>query len=68
MASAKHRRVAYLKTSEVAELLGVTRQTVLNWLKKGAITEPDRNPLTGYRLWTEKDVERVRRTLREVGR
>lgn len=65
MAMVKHRSVGYLKTGEVAELLGVTRQTVLNWLKRGTITEPERNPMTGYRLWTEKDVERVRRTLRE---
>ena len=59
------RRVATFKTAEVAELIGVTKQTVLNWLKQGLITEPERNPATGYRLWTEKDIERVRRFLRE---
>ena len=59
------RRVDYFKTAEVAELIGVTKQTVLNWLKQGLITEPERNPATGYRLWTEKDIERVRRFLRE---
>jgi DNA-binding transcriptional MerR regulator len=61
----KPRRVEYFKTAEVAELIGVTKQTVLNWLKQGLITEPERNPATGYRLWTEKDIERVRRFLRE---
>jgi DNA-binding transcriptional MerR regulator len=65
MPRAKERRVEYFKSAEVAELIGVTKQTLLNWLRQGLITEPERNPATGYRLWTEKDVERIRRFLRE---
>jgi DNA-binding transcriptional MerR regulator len=65
MPIARERRVDFLKSGEVAELLGVTKQTLLNWLRRGLITEPERNPATGYRLWTEKDIERVRRMLRE---
>ena len=61
----RQRRTDYFKSAEVAELLGVTKQTLLNWLRRGLVTEPERNPATGYRLWTEKDVERVRRMLRE---
>ena len=61
----KQRRVDYFKTAEVAELIGVTKQTILNWLRRGLVTEPERNPATGYRLWTEKDIERVRQFLRE---
>jgi DNA-binding transcriptional MerR regulator len=65
MPKARARKVQYFKSAEVAELLGVTKQTVLNWLRRGLITEPERNPATGYRLWTEKDIERIRRFLRE---
>ncbi len=61
----QRRRPDYFKSAEVADLIGVTKQTLLNWLKQGLITEPERNPVTGYRLWTEKDIERVRRFLRE---
>jgi hypothetical protein len=60
-----HREVDYLRTAEVAEIFGVTKQTLLNWLRRGLITEPERNPDTGYRLWTEKDVEAIRRFVRE---
>jgi DNA-binding transcriptional MerR regulator len=61
----RNRRTDYFKSAEVAELIGVTKQTLLNWLRQGLITEPERNPATGYRLWTEKDIERIRRFLRE---
>jgi excisionase family DNA binding protein len=54
------RRREYLKTHEVAESLGVTITTVYNWLREGRIPEPQRNPVTRYRLWTVKDVELIR--------
>jgi excisionase family DNA binding protein len=50
----------YLLSHEVAELLGVTTQTLYNWLRKGRIAEPHRNSITRYRLWTPKDVDRIR--------
>lgn len=65
MPKVRNRGTDYFKSAEVAELIGVTKQTLLNWLRQGLITEPERNPATGYRLWTEKDIERIRRFLRE---
>lgn len=59
---------AYLRTSDVAEILGVTKKTVKNWLKARIIPEPDRNPINQYRRWTLDDVEAVRRVLSERGR
>lgn len=55
----------YLKTSEVARILGVSTQTIYNWLKEGKISEPERNPLTSYRKWTTKDVDLVRNAILE---
>jgi len=49
-----------MSSHEVAEVLGVTTQTLYNWLRKGRIPEPNRNPITRYRLWTPKDVDRIR--------
>jgi DNA-binding transcriptional MerR regulator len=65
MPKSRVRQTEYFKSAEVAELIGVTKQTLLNWLRQGLITEPERNPATGYRLWTEKDIEHIRRFLRE---
>jgi DNA-binding transcriptional MerR regulator len=63
--SLKMRYKAYLNTAEVAELFGITKQTVLNWIRQGKIIEPERNPVNNYRLWSESDVQRVRDMIRE---
>jgi DNA-binding transcriptional MerR regulator len=56
----------YLTTAEVARILGVSTQTIYNWLRTGKISEPERNPLTAYRKWTVKDVDMVRTSILEV--
>jgi hypothetical protein len=60
--------VSYLRTGDVAEILGVTKKTVKNWLKARLVPEPARNPVNHYRLWTLHDVEAVRRILSERSR
>jgi len=56
----------YLTTAEVARTLGVSTQTIYNWLRAGKIGEPERNPLTTYRMWTVKDVDMIRTSISEV--
>jgi DNA-binding transcriptional MerR regulator len=43
-------------THEVAELAGISKKTILNWLKHGHIPEPLRNRENNYREWTEHDL------------
>ena len=57
--------VSYLRTAEVADILGVTKRTLKNWLSRAVIPEPERNPSNRYRRWTLEDVETVRRFLKE---
>ncbi|HUK15603.1 MAG TPA: MerR family transcriptional regulator [Bryobacteraceae bacterium] len=59
------RQVLYLSTGQVAEILGVTKKTLKNWLKSQLIPEPDRNPVNRYRRWTLQDVEAIRRILND---
>jgi len=59
------RVTAYLRTGQVAEILGITKKTLKNWLKAEWIPEPERNPANRYRRWTLQDVEAVRRILSE---
>lgn len=56
-------RKEYLTTAEVARILGVSTQTIYNWIRQGKVSEPERHPLTSYRLWTLKDVDLVRKTI-----
>lgn len=48
----------YLKTSEFAERVGVTRQTVINWSKTGKFKEHHKSP-SGIRFYTEEQVEEI---------
>jgi DNA-binding transcriptional MerR regulator len=54
---------SYMLSHEVAEVMGVTTQTLYNWLRKGKVPEPKRHPITRYRLWTPQDVQRIQQLL-----
>ena len=49
-----------LKSHEVAAILGVTSRTLRNWLQAKKIPEPKRDPVTGFRLWSQQDVDTIR--------
>jgi DNA-binding transcriptional MerR regulator len=50
----------YLSTQQVANILGITKNTLENWLKQRKIREPRRHPMNNYRLWTENDIAAIR--------
>ncbi len=54
----------YLTTLEVARQLGVSKQTLLNWLYAGKVPEPPRNK-KGYRLWNISRVTLVKKLIGE---
>ena len=62
--------ICYLRTGQVAEILGITKKTLKNWLKAQFIPEPVRHPVNRYRRWTLQDIESIRRILsdRQGGR
>lgn len=45
-------------TQEVANLAGVTKRCILNWLRDGKIPEPSRDR-NDYRVWTQKELSIV---------
>jgi DNA-binding transcriptional MerR regulator len=59
------REISYLHSGQVAEILGVTKKTLKNWLRCGLIPEPERDPMNLYRLWKLQDIEVIRRVLEE---
>ncbi len=52
-----------LSTVEVARMIGIHKQTLLDWLYAGKVREPKRQTVGGQvvRIWTQSDIERVRR-------
>jgi DNA-binding transcriptional MerR regulator len=53
----------FYSTSEVAEKIGIAKRTLIRWLKDCKIAEPKRVEYPGIisRLWSERDVERLRK-------
>ncbi len=45
---------------QVARVLGLYRGTVINYEKKNIFPEPKRNPINGYREYTEDDIRNLR--------
>lgn len=56
----------YLTTLEVARELGISKQTLLNWLYLKKVPEPPRDK-RGYRLWSPSRV-RLAKALMDEGR
>jgi predicted site-specific integrase-resolvase len=50
-------------TAQVAAMVGVSKNTLLNWLYSGKIPEPRRRVEAGLevRLWSERDVNRAKK-------
>ena len=48
---------------EVADILGIYRGTVINYEKKGIFPAPRRNPINGYREYSEEEVEDLKRII-----
>jgi hypothetical protein len=50
-------------TSEAAKQIGVNRVTLQHWLIDGRVREPKKVSVGGVevRIWTNRDVERVRK-------
>ena len=53
------RRPEFLKTSDVAEILGISQRTLLRKLAAGIFPEPMRDPNNNYRLWRPEDVNKL---------
>jgi DNA-binding transcriptional MerR regulator len=55
----------YMRSQEVADVLGISKRTLMNWLRFRKIPEPERNQANRYRRWTPQDVERIRQIIAE---
>jgi len=49
----------YYRTSEAAQLAGISRSTLLRWLDDEIIKDEPRRDRRGWRLFTRADIERI---------
>lgn len=46
------------RTKQVADRAGISKETLLRWLKEGKVREPDRDR-NGWRAFSKKDVQAI---------
>ena len=51
----------YFNAQEIAEKLGVSKQTLLRYEKRGVFPKPKRNLVNGWREYTEGDVKKLKK-------
>ena len=54
----------YYKITEAAKMLGVTRQTLINWSKTGRFKEHHRTP-SGHRYYSEEQIKELNGEVKE---
>lgn len=50
----------FYSAAEVSDILGITKNTLFNWEKAGKIPRPRRDPMNNYRIFSEKDLKKLR--------
>jgi DNA-binding transcriptional MerR regulator len=56
------------RISEVIKALGICRKTYYIWENAGKIPRPRREPISGYRYWTEEDLRRLKKIVGKLGK
>lgn len=56
----------YYRTNEFCKKTGISKATYFRWVKDGVIAETRVQDKNGWRLFTEKDVKRVREVSQSV--
>ncbi|UCB57550.1 MAG: MerR family transcriptional regulator [Candidatus Omnitrophota bacterium] len=51
----------YYRVSEVCKVLGIFKNTLYNWERLKKIPKAYRDPMSGWRLYSQKDVEKIKR-------
>jgi predicted site-specific integrase-resolvase len=49
----------YYRTAEVCSLAGISRSTLFRWLRKGILDDVSHRDRRGWRLFTDRDIDRI---------
>jgi excisionase family DNA binding protein len=60
------RGVTYYRTSEACRVIGISRSSLLRWVKNGALRDTGHKDIRGWRLFTESDIKRIEEIVNHV--
>ena len=56
----------FYTTGEACQLAGTSRDTFLRWVREGKFTDVEHRDRNGWRLFTEKDVRKLKARINHV--
>ncbi|MBN1794610.1 MAG: MerR family transcriptional regulator [Candidatus Omnitrophica bacterium] len=56
-------KIKYYSAQEAASVLGISKQTLIRYEKRGVFPRPKRNSINGWREYTQRQVAELRRIL-----
>lgn len=58
--------VDYYRTAEACRMVGISKNTLLRWIREGSFAEVEHRDRRGWRLFTEDDLDRLRTEVYEI--
>ncbi len=56
----------YYRTSEICQIVGISRNTFFRWLREGSFTDVEIVDRRGWRLFTDEDLERLKAEANQI--
>ncbi len=56
----------YYRTAEACRIVGISRSTFFRWLRQGSFADVKKVDRRGWRLFTEKDLERLKAEVNRI--
>ena len=56
----------YYRTAEVCNIVGISRNTLFAWCKKGTIIKVEHRDYRGWRLFTQDQVNKMKKITKQV--
>lgn len=56
------------RTTEACEIVGISRSTLLRWIRDGILEDASLRDRRGWRLFTKADIERIEDEVHKVNR
>ena len=56
----------YYRTNEACRIVGISRNTFFRWLRQGSFTDVEFVDRRGWRLFSEKDLERLKAEANQI--
>ena len=56
----------YYRTTEICQMVGISRNTLFRWLKGGILEKTTRRDRRGWRLFTEAQIDRLKAEVNHI--